>query len=248
MNYQEYTPHRELALFVECYWSGGTEASSESSHSKRVLPDTCIDLLWTRGQSSSLSLVGPMTVAEEFDTEPGTSFSGIRFRAGGAAALLGIHARDYRDAVVEIETVLGGAGQRLSQASSAGLVDRLEAFLLDRRRSADSDSVGFIRFLSALYSDFEGGYARSGYSDRHLRRLFDRWVGLSVVSYRRIARLQRLIRTDLRYGLAAAAADCGYYDQPHMNRDVGRLTGISPTQLAAEHMAVFSKQARPTDR
>ena len=240
MNYQEHAAHPDLALFVECYWTGETEPERDQETGKRVLPDGCIDLLWTSGQPPSLSLVGPMSVAEEFATDVPASFFGVRFRPGGAAALLGIHSRDYRDAVVPFELGTGKGSQ--------SALNRLEAFLLARRELADTDSDGFIRFFSALYNDFEGGYSRSGYSDRHLRRLFDRWVGLSWVSFRRIARLQRLVRSDLRHGFAAAAADCGYYDQPHMNRDVSRLAGISPTQLAADHMAVFSKQLESSGR
>ena len=80
-----------------------------------------------------------MTVAEEFETGSDLSFFGVRFRPGGAAALLGIHSRDYRDAVVPFETVTGEGKRRP--------VNRLEAFLLARREHADTDSDGFIRFF-----------------------------------------------------------------------------------------------------
>jgi AraC-like DNA-binding protein len=69
-------------------------------------------------------------------------------------------------------------------------------------------------------------------SRRQLERDFDRWLGASPRHLSRIARLQRVAR-DLECGasLAQTAANQGFADQPHMNRVVRQLTGLTPRQL-----------------
>ena len=47
----------------------------------------------------------------------------------------------------------------------------------------------------------------------------------------RVLRLRRfLARTDV--DLAAAAAEAGYSDQPHLTRECRQLTGLTPAQLS----------------
>lgn len=49
-------------------------------------------------------------------------------------------------------------------------------------------------------------------------------------------RLQRFLASAerSRTGLAAAAADAGYADQPHLTREVVDLTGTTPARLLEE--------------
>jgi AraC-like DNA-binding protein len=70
-------------------------------------------------------------------------------------------------------------------------------------------------------------------SRRQLERDFGAWLGASPRHLSRIARLQGVAR-DLECGasLAQSAANQGFADQPHMNRVVRQLTGLTPRQLA----------------
>ncbi len=71
-------------------------------------------------------------------------------------------------------------------------------------------------------------------SRRQLERDFDRWLGASPRHLARIARLQGVAR-DLSSGasLAQTAANQGFADQPHMNRVVRQLSGLTPRQLVS---------------
>lgn len=70
-------------------------------------------------------------------------------------------------------------------------------------------------------------------SRRQLERDFGAWLGASPRHLARIARLQGVAR-DLESGasLAQTAANQGFADQPHMNRVVRQLTGLTPRELA----------------
>jgi transcriptional regulator GlxA family with amidase domain len=70
-------------------------------------------------------------------------------------------------------------------------------------------------------------------SRRQLERDFDRWLGASPRHLARIARLQGVARElDAGTSLAQVAANQGFADQPHMNRVVRQLTGLTPRELA----------------
>jgi AraC-like DNA-binding protein len=80
--------------------------------------------------------------------------------------------------------------------------------------------------------------AEVGWSRRQLGRRFSDEFGLSPKLALRIVRFERarrMLQLPLRQPLSAVAAACGYYDQPHLNRDFVELAGCPPAEwLAAE--------------
>jgi AraC-like DNA-binding protein len=87
----------------------------------------------------------------------------------------------------------------------------------------------------------DGLAAHVGLSSRQLTTLFGREVGLPPKQVSRLMRFgyarQRLtagVRRGVRPDLATIAADCGYYDQSHLDRDFAQFVGLSPTAWIAE--------------
>jgi AraC-like DNA-binding protein len=75
----------------------------------------------------------------------------------------------------------------------------------------------------------------SGASQRNLTRLFDQWVGLPPKTFMRIARVQEVMRRmkeSPQASLKELAAELGFADQAHMSREVKRITGVQPGQMA----------------
>jgi AraC-like DNA-binding protein len=71
-----------------------------------------------------------------------------------------------------------------------------------------------------------------GWSRRHFAQRFKAELGVTPKTTARLMRFNRATRR-LRAGepLAGVALDCGYYDQPHMNREFREFAGRAPTQL-----------------
>ena len=72
--------------------------------------------------------------------------------------------------------------------------------------------------------------AESGYSQRHLNRLFGETVGMNVKTFARLVRVNGAIRL-LRQGsgsLAALAQEAGFYDQSHFIHDFSHICGVAP--------------------
>ena len=86
-----------------------------------------------------------------------------------------------------------------------------------------------------------------GWSRRHLAHRFTDEFGLSPKLAARVVRFERattLLRSPGRPALAEVAAACGYYDQPHLNRDFVELAGCPPGEwLAAELPSVQDGEA-----
>jgi AraC-like DNA-binding protein len=87
----------------------------------------------------------------------------------------------------------------------------------------------------------DGLAAHVGLSTRQLTTLFGREVGLPPKQVSRLMRFgyarQRItagVRRGVRPDLAVLAADCGYYDQSHLDRDFAQYVGLSPTAWMAE--------------
>ena len=75
-----------------------------------------------------------------------------------------------------------------------------------------------------------------GWSRRHLVTRFRQQVGLPPKTIARVVRFEGLLRRVAGTGGAAwsrIAAECGYYDQAHMNRDFREFAGTTPTEYLA---------------
>jgi AraC-like DNA-binding protein len=226
-------PNRELApppgleQQIACVWIGDGSAV-------QVLPDACVDVVWTRGR---LVVAGPATRPDLAPATPGQGRCGIRFRVGAAGAALGLPASELLDQMVPLEEIWGAAGRRLEDrvALAAHPVDALVAGVYDRVSGAGDDLVreAVVRLRGG--EDSVARLARAtAVSERQLRRRFERGVGYGPRTLRRVLRFQRFL--GLAHGggsLARLAADAGYADQAHLVRDCRSLAGMTPSALLA---------------
>jgi len=72
----------------------------------------------------------------------------------------------------------------------------------------------------------------SGYSHRHFNHVFNLGVGVSAKHYQRLTRIDFVlsaINEDPSCNWSLLAADAGYSDQSHLNREFQALCGMTPT-------------------
>ncbi|MFI2763922.1 helix-turn-helix domain-containing protein [Streptomyces echinatus] len=200
-----------------------------------VLPDGCMDLLWSEGR---LLVAGPDTrpYVPEGQTR---SWAGVRFFPGTAPALLGVPAHELRDLRVDLADLWpADRVRRLSDriAAAPAPATALEDIALDRAAEAgDPDPV-----LRRLVACLDAGRAVSatatelGLGERRLHRLCLTAFGYGPKTLARILRLQRalaLARSGTPY--AETAVRAGYADQPHLAREVRELAGMPLRELLA---------------
>ena len=202
----------------------------------RVVPDGCIDIVWTQGRGARV--VGPNTTAFLVGLDAGVSVVGARMRPGAAPALLGVDAAALRDGSVALAEVWGDDARRLEDRLERGVRPRagllLEALGGCARRAAAPDplvhaAVERLRDPAARVDTLAGELFVSA---RQLRRRFEAAVGYGPKRLGRVLRLERALAS-ARGGeeLAQAAAGAGYVDQAHLTHDCRALAGVPPSAL-----------------
>ncbi|MEU6992637.1 helix-turn-helix domain-containing protein [Streptomyces sp. NPDC046465] len=203
-----------------------------------VLPDGCIDLLWTEGR---LFVAGPDTHAHVPGADGvGGRCVGIRFYPGTGPALLGVPAHELRDRRVELADLWSASRVRrlVARVDSAGdPVAALEALAVDRAGDAEPPDP----LLAQVVVDLSAGRtvartaAAAGVNARLLHRRSLHVFGYGPKTLARVLRLQRalgLARGGLPYAETAAVA--GFADQAHLARDVKEFTGMPLSELLVQ--------------
>jgi len=162
----------------------------------------------------------------------------------GALALLGVPSGELAGQVVGLDALLGAEAGRLADALDAAPDWDARFALLDARLAALAadapvprpDVVWAWRRLEATRGcvRVERLAAELGCSRRHLSVRFREEVGLAPKVFARLVRFRCAVELLGRVDLAQVAADCGYSDQAHFNRDVRAFAGMTPSELVAQ--------------
>jgi AraC-like DNA-binding protein len=226
--YRELPAPPGLERQVACVWESGGTAT-------RVLPDACVDIVWSQGR---LIVAGPATAPVLAPETPGQGRFGVRFRVGLAGSALGLPASELLDESVPVAEVWGASGERLEDrvAGADAPLDALVAGVAERIADAREDVVrGAVLRVREGDAGVAGLARAAALSERQLLRRFERAVGYGPRTLRRVLRLQRFLTLARSGGsLARLAADAGYADQAHLTRECGALTGLTPAALLAE--------------
>lgn len=188
----------------------------------RVLPDGCLDLIWSDGR---VFVAGPDTVAEVMPARAGSRSVALRFADGAGPGVLGVPADELTDREVPLEELWPAAAVR-PLAEAADPLAALEAVALRRFQPPE-------RAVAAVAAGARAGRPVSaiadscGLSTRQVLRLSKTAFGYGPKTLDRILRLQRAVRL-ARGGRAFAdvSAVAGYADQAHLSREVKALAGV----------------------
>ncbi|MFF3753306.1 DUF6597 domain-containing transcriptional factor [Streptomyces sp. NPDC002018] len=201
-----------------------------------VLPDGCMDLLWTGGR---LLVAGPDTRAYAPEGIDGAHCAGVRFAPGTAPALLGVPAHELRDRRVELAELWSPAEvRRLTGrlASAEDPAEALEAVALRRAEAVGPPDP----LLRAVADGLNAGHTVAATADavglgaRQLHRRSLDAFGYGPKTLARVLRLQRalaFVRAGKPYAEAALAAGCA--DQAHLARETRELAGLTLGAYAA---------------
>ncbi len=254
MFYREFPPHPALIDHVQCIWLFEAAPHEAADDTQRIVPDGHPEMLLHFGDrfhevheekvvvQSRLIFAGQLS--KPLLLKPGASAGvvGVRFRAVGARALLGMPMAERTDTRLDLMDVWGSPGESLldqvhSAADSVARVAVVEQFLLRRlevtRVVPDAAIAACVATLRA--SNGHVGVdqlARIGnLSARQLERRFLNEVGIPprlLASILRFRRVFDLFEEPQAGGWVEAALSAGYFDQAHMIRDFKRFAGVQP--------------------
>jgi AraC-like DNA-binding protein len=230
VGYREIPPPRPLRGEIECAWTAGVAAGAPAE-SIDVLPDGCMDLVWT---GRELLVAGPDTGPHPVSRAPGVLSAGLRFAPGRLPALLGVPAaevRDLRAPLAELHPALARrALARLERGEPPLPVLLGLTFALPGEPAEQA-----VRVVAAQLGAGASAAAtaeRLGWTERSLHRRCLAAFGYGPAVLRRVLRFRRaaLLLYD-GVPIADAAAEAGYADQPHLSREVKALAGVAPSRI-----------------
>jgi AraC-like DNA-binding protein len=224
VSYIEYVVGSPL---VACTW----EQTTAAWHEQRVVPDACLDLIWS---DEGLRIAGPDTRARVVTLASGSRLVGVRLRPGAAGAVLGLPASELCDISAGAADVLGSeAAAALVEALAAGQDPHavLRRAVQERRvREPDPLVLAAVMALSRPRARVGMVAVELGVSARQLQRRVSDAVGYGPKMLARVLRFRRL-QALAPAPLAELALDAGYADQAHMPAEVTALAGVSPVRF-----------------
>jgi AraC-like DNA-binding protein len=242
-----YQPGPRLSPFVRNYWT--LEAGGEPGVCRRlrVIPDGCIDVLLVRHSPTEdfrAFVVGTMTRPIFEDLTAHAEYLGVRFAPGGFGHFFRTPAREVTDRIVPWESLSASSalGERVANAPDARMrLGILEDVLQQRLVSEEPDPTlaAVLRAICAARGVVSVTRLADlgGWSPRHLRRVFQEWVGVGPKVFCEIVRFKsarRSLRRQPRPNLLQVALEAGYYDQAHFIHDFDRFYGSSPSTLCRD--------------
>ena len=255
-----YREHRLLSPalrpLVACVWTlRAGPAPSGSGH--RVLPDGCMDVLFSlggppreetaAGAPPARYVVGAMTRPLDVRHAGALDLVGVRFRPGAAPGFVDVPAGELTDGIAPLDDVWGALADEawLRLAEARGRRARLEVVeeallraLRDGHGRLDRTVLRACRAVAAADAPVrvDDVVREAGVGRRQLERRFRAAVGLSPGAAARVQRFRRaLAALDARpeVPLARIAVTAGYHDQPHLTREFRALAGETPGRWRA---------------
>ncbi|MZD05153.1 helix-turn-helix domain-containing protein [Streptomyces sp. SID5785] len=208
--------------------------TARPGESGSVLPDGCMDLIWSEGR---LFVAGPDTRAHRAGPEETRRYAGVRFAPGTAPGYLGVPAHELRDRRVDLADLWTASEarritERIDAAADPGAALAAEAVRIAGAAGPPDPLLGHVVAALEAGSSVAGTAAATGLGPRGLHRRSLAAFGYGPRTLGRVLRLQRALAL-VRAGvpLAETAARAGYTDQSHLTRDVRELTGRTPGRL-----------------
>jgi AraC-like DNA-binding protein len=193
---------------------------------------------WTRHRTFTAGLHDVFTTSESAGPNLGVQ---IDLTALGARLLYGRPLEDFANRIVDGDDTLGTGCRVLSSklfdaptwAARFDLLDlELESRMaaakpLDARIEWAWDMLTRTSGRARIHNVRRG----TGLSERHFAASFRREFGLSPKTFASVLRFGRVAQLLSRGSVASlteVALACGYFDQPHFNRDFKRFAGVTP--------------------
>lgn len=248
------TPPAHLKLYIQDIQILETHTFFSGSIPWHIMPDGSSYIIYTLIRRkdqyrSRLALVGPRTIYKEIDRKERLLSIILRFWPGGAFPWLPFPVAELADQAMRLEHLWGEHWGILKQEmTKLAIKNETEAcvklLIQALSHSLNSAVIGhpIVRISVQLmlendgYMPIQSLATQLGISDRYLRKLMIKQVGLNPKRLARIIRITKAVAQvdhGWQFGWSALAHSSGYYDQAHMIDEFQALLGASPEAFVA---------------
>jgi len=185
-----------------------------------------------------------------FQSTGPVGFFGILFKPAGITTTLGIPQQEFRNVAVNLEDITEARGGELADriCSARGPEEMARAadnyFLRLRKRQMESNAY-IANAVSRIINS--GGSEKiksiAGWLDintKTLERKFQKYIGYSPKEFSKVVRFNYAYKL-LKNGIDPldVVCRCGYFDQPHLNNEISKYTGVTPRVIATDQNRSF---------
>lgn len=254
--YNEYAPCALLSPYVDKYWE--FKGNIDKGMHFHILPDGCTDFIFTLGEVANACgdtvvmhpfrsyFVGSMTKYSNLVAASDTiHMFGIRFRPCGVYRFAQLPLPELTDKRVhtdDLHTIFHDsiADRLCEKASIRERICFIEQFLLNHLyRSSHETDKSILYAVNQINTNhgkqpIQALIKEINVCQRHFERKFKWFTGYTPKEYSRIMQFRNaveLLRNANFDNLLSVAVNAGYYDVPHLSREIKRLSGNTPVSF-----------------
>ena len=206
-----------------------------------IIPDGCMTLVFfgnKEKENIQAYICGVTDEIKKISIEPGEYYIFIRFLPGIGFSLINQPANKLTNKALPLKGNLVGGEQIISILErETQLIERIRLISKVIRVNFHSESNKYlIKYCTERILQKQGNIKveeladETGFTSRHIGKMFERCVGISPKLYSQIIRLQlsmTKILEDRNMLLVDIAIDSGFFDHAHMNRMYKKLIHCS---------------------
>ncbi len=242
-----YIEQRTLGSDVALYYQFNTQKAAVNSFS--LIPDGSIDLLFCISPESHTTflLTSPHHRSEQLDFQKGCEFFGVRLFPEQRLLKFNYSMRELLGKKIPLEDIMPMDSflieKSLIKKSFGERIHLFEKFI--KSLSNESDQISLVDYCIKKIYLSKGNISvnqlsiATGYSDRYLRKKFEKFIGFSPKQFSEIVRFQNslaMIFEKDHYNVLDIVYENGYYDHAHFIRGFKKFTQLTPTQFL-EHLS-----------
>lgn len=207
-----------------------------------AVPDGCIDILFECDQHNPQARICGSTLhSQHVELKENIPYFGVRFLPGVIPKFIGISATDLINQSINFYDLVENNENLVERIVYADSIDeKINIFFLSVSSQLKRD-FSYITESIIHYIIQQNGEGKikdlekiTGYSSRHIQRIFKQDIGMSIKTFACIMRFQAAIHAldhPTTPKLAHLTYELGYNDQAHFHKEFKKFSDMAPTDF-----------------
>ena len=164
----------------------------------------------------------------------------LEFQPAGLSAFSGVPLKEMANQTIPFAMINPTLNRLILEAlestnSLAALIGRLDRHLLENIYHAYPAELQIAKQMMIQHSGNISCKELSAlvyYSERHLNRVFENYLGMPAKTFSRLVRINKAVRLmqNSQYNIFSVSLETGFYDPPHFIHDFKSICGITPQE------------------